>query len=294
MLRKDEVRPLGPPQVLFLSLVATIGLGFLDYVTGLEVRIFPLYFVPVGLAAWRGTRRSSLGVAAAAISAWEVASRAGGQRYEWAVTEYWNVAIQFCSLLAFALLLARLRELVELERTTSRTDALTQVHNSRGFLDLLTGEMDRARRYRHPLTLVYLDLDNFKLVNDQHGHAAGDAVLVRFAQLLRAGLRKSDCVARLGGDEFAVLLVETRSEQARPLLERIRTRVRDEMKAQGLPVTASVGAVELGDPKETADDFMRRADALMYESKRGGKDAMLVTSSPGRDASGQVATELPS
>ncbi|HTC77354.1 MAG TPA: diguanylate cyclase, partial [Terriglobales bacterium] len=95
------------------------------------------------------------------------------------------------------------------EKELSRSDPLTGLPNRRAFYEVALAEADRARRYRHPLSLAYLDVDNFKQVNDDYGHDAGDELLVRVAEVLRRNLRNNDIVARLGGDEFAMLLPET-------------------------------------------------------------------------------------
>jgi len=271
---------LSSTHAFLLALLGTIGVGVIDYATGLEVRIFPLYFIPVGWSAWRMSRASGVWMAVFAIASWELANRSAGLHYQSTFTAYWNISIQFCSLLAFALLLSRLRLLVVRERSISRTDSLTHVNNRRAFLELLVSETERAHRYQRQLTLSYIDLDNLKQVNDRHGHQTGDEVLVLFASLLQSGSRKSDHVARLGGDEFAVLLVETHPEQARPSLERIQAATRTAMSRRGWPVTASIGAVGLISGQETADQLMHRADDLMYAVKQSGKDAVRVASSP--------------
>lgn len=275
--RSDSPRPL--LRVLWESLAAislTLLIGYLDYHTGIELRVFPLYFVPVGLVAWRAGRIPGFLLSLVAISVWELSNLLAGMHYRTPFIAYWNATVQWGSLVAFAILLGRLRSLMDQARALSRVDALTGLSNSRAFFELLASETARARRYQYPLTVVYIDLDNFKLVNDSRGHQAGDEVLVLTARLLRSGCRASDSVARLGGDEFALLLPETQLEDARTLLTRLQQSIRSQMKERALPVTASVGAVTFEAIPTQTEDLVKRADALMYQVKSSGKDAFRI------------------
>jgi diguanylate cyclase (GGDEF)-like protein len=132
-------------------------------------------------------------------------------------------------------------------------------------------EAERARRASRPLTLAYFDLDNFKQLNDQFGHAVGDEALRCFVQTLQVHLRIADLLARLGGDEFALLLPETGAEGAVALLSRLQEHLAREMERKGWPVTLSVGAVTFQRPLEDVDLMIQRVDALMYAAKRKGK-----------------------
>ncbi len=166
------------------------------------------------------------------------------------------------------------RLLVELERRAHR-DELTGLHNRPSFLEQANSELKRADRTTLPTSLMMLDLDFFKRVNDRHGHAAGDQVLVRFAEELREVLRESDVCARVGGEEFLVLLPETSLLQARKLAERVRTAI----AAQSMPITGgesisitcSIG-VTRHLPGETLEACMLRADEMLYRAKNQGRD----------------------
>src|SRR5262249_5901959 len=138
-------------------------------------------------------------------------------------------------------LVSRLHAGILRERLLARTDPLTGAANGRTFYEAVAAEAERARRADRPLTLAYLDLDDFKQLNDRLGHAAGDAALLRVVQTVQAHLRGSDLLARLGGDEFALLLPETEAEGAAALLVRVQRLVAEEMVRQGLPVTLSIG-----------------------------------------------------
>ena len=183
----------------------------------------------------------------------------------------------------FGLALAQISLQEELERQ-ARTDPLTGLLNRRAFLADMAIRLSAARRSARPAALVYVDVDNFKAVNDLHGHAAGDGVLRRIADRLRRGARASDLVARVGGDEFALWLDEADPEGAerrgRELLA-IRDEIADMSGSPEQPLGISVGIVAV-DPRaeDGIDRLIERADAAMYEAKRGGK-GRLVTAPAG-------------
>jgi diguanylate cyclase (GGDEF)-like protein len=157
------------------------------------------------------------------------------------------------------------------ERVLARVDPLTGAINGRTFYECVAAEAERSRRTAQPMTLAYLDLDNFKQLNDRLGHAVGDAALVEVVQVLRGHLRVNDLLARLGGDEFAVLLPETDVGGATALLVRLQELVGAAMQARGWPVTASVGAATFLKPPRDVDLMVQRVDGLMYRAKRQGK-----------------------
>jgi diguanylate cyclase (GGDEF)-like protein len=153
-------------------------------------------------------------------------------------------------------------------------DPLTNVLNARAFAERLGQELDRNRRYPRPLALLYMDLDNFKVINDTHGHQTGDAVLRLVADAMRTSVRTADVVGRLGGDEFAVLMPETDAQLADAAAKRLVAGLRNVFK--GTPnVTASIGVVSCTATDASTDDLLRRADQAMYDAKRMGKDRVV-------------------
>jgi len=139
----------------------------------------------------------------------------------------------------------------------TRQDALTGALSRRGFIGVLGDESKRARRYLHPLTVVYVDLDDFKVVNDVLGHETGNSVLQVVARTMQSTLREVDFVARLGGDEFALLLSETMAGDIRGVLNKLQTALLEAMKAKDWRVTFSIGAVMFNDPLATPEEMMR-------------------------------------
>ena len=155
------------------------------------------------------------------------------------------------------------------------TDGLTKLHNSRSFYSQLEVEVDRYNRYKHPLSLLLLDIDHFKQYNDTFGHLEGDKVLVKISQMIKSCLRKLDTAYRYGGEEFTVILPETSCEEAVLVAERIRNSVRKEKfipnPGKELFITISIGVSQYTE-KEELSTFIQRADKAMYLSKQNGRN----------------------
>lgn len=254
-------------------LIAVIGVA--DLLTGFDISVGLFYLLPVFIAAWYGGRMAGLAVAGLSSVAWLLANLFTARGAELpSLVMVWNAGTRLGFFAIVSYLLSRLRGAFERERALARTDHLTGVANSLAFTEALAAELERARRYGHPVSLIYLDLDNFKAVNDRQGHGAGDRLLARVGRLLRESLRASDVVGRLGGDEFALLLPETGSEHAMAVAHKVRAAIGGEMKAGGWPVTASLGVVTCPTPEVGAEGVMLEADRLMYRVKLGGKDGV--------------------
>jgi diguanylate cyclase (GGDEF)-like protein len=166
------------------------------------------------------------------------------------------------------------REAEERAREHARqayTDALTGVLNRLGFNGTISRELERARRYRQPLSVVILDLDHFKRVNDEHGHAAGDHVLVGVARLLETNVRQSDVIARWGGEEFVVVAPMTQADGAVQLAEKLRTLMAATPLGPSGAVTGSFGVAEM-QVGDTIEGLLQRADKALYRAKSGGRN----------------------
>ncbi len=156
------------------------------------------------------------------------------------------------------------------------TDEHTGLYNARHLRTLLEQEVARAFRFKHPLSLIFLDLDGFKQVNDTRGHLVGSALLKQVGQLLRGAVRQVDSVFRYGGDEFAVLLLETDEAGARAIAERIRDRFREATFLEGTRLSASLGVATFPDHAATAQELLCAADSAMYRVKAEGKNGVAV------------------
>ncbi len=161
----------------------------------------------------------------------------------------------------------------ELERQAFY-DRLTEVSNRRHFESLLEQESQRAQRYGHALSLVFLDVDHFKALNDAYGHELGDRVLVELVQLLQQRLRASDVVGRWGGEEFLVMLPETRCGQACQVAESLRAQVQETPMPGAGSITISLGVAEY-QRGEALKDFIKRADDALYDAKSSGRNCVV-------------------
>ncbi len=254
------------------ALIGVIGVA--DFLTGYELAFSVFYVIPISLVTWFTNRRLGLVTSLASAFVWLVADIATGHPYSYSLIQIWNTLIRLAFFVLITLLLSALRGATERERELARVDYLTGVANSRLFYELAQMEIDRCQRYGHPFTLAYVDLDNFKGVNDQFGHSIGDHVLRSVVSSARKHLRKTDVVARLGGDEFALLLPETDQESARGVLSRIQGNLLEEMRQSNWPITFSIGVLTCSSAPHTTDELVRMADDLMYSVKRDGKNAI--------------------
>lgn len=174
--------------------------------------------------------------------------------------------------IAVGYLTLKLKEALRYQTIQAHTDHLTGAANGRMFHESLQTEIDRSKRYKRPFTLAYIDVDDFKSINDRHGHERGDAVLRTIASILMRNVRKADIVGRLGGDEFGLLLVECDDRDARTAISKIRNSIGAEPMELGWPVTLSIGALTIFEAKGTRTDLLKAADDLMYSVKKAGKN----------------------
>ena len=251
-----------------------------DYLSGPTLSFALFYFLVVALVAWV-TQNLPIAVAMALVCGltWLLA--------EWSTLGapapqvlLWNAGTRLVTLITIGILISRLRRALEQEQGYSRTDFLTGVLNARAFAAIVAAEITRARRFAHPLTLAYVDVDDFKAINDRFGHAGGDRVLRIIAQTLQSSIRETDRVARIGGDEFVLLLPETNRGAAEAALEKVREDVGEVMVRNAWPITLSIGAAACEVPPEDADQLIRAADAAMYETKAMGKNRVRVVDAP--------------
>lgn len=264
-----------PLAVLLLAVAGVLLVGVLDYVTGSELSFFLFYLGPIAFAVWfHGVRFGFVMVLLSAI-AWLAADIGGAHHYTESWIQFWNTMIRLLVFGAFAGLLAKLKTMLENEERLADTDPLTRLFNRRAFSESLEREVDRARRYQEAFTLAYIDLDNFKQVNDRMGHDVGDQLLKFVAAILDNHTRSSDIVARLGGDEFAILFPQTYGASAREGLDKLRRELNNTMEENEWPVTFSIGAVAFSRPEGSIRDILKIADDLMYKVKKQGKNGLL-------------------
>jgi diguanylate cyclase (GGDEF)-like protein len=274
MLRLLDAVLGGRPHWLIASIGAVIVflIGMIELRTGHEISFFIFYLVPIGIVSWFGGR--AMGMIFAFLTAGISLSLdiASGHVFTNAAIPVWNAVMRLGILVVVISFLSENRRLLESEHKLARTDPLTRVANSRYLLEILEREIKRSSRSSKPISLVYMDVDNFKQVNDLQGHGAGNRLLLVVADTIAHHIRDIDTVGRLGGDEFAIVLPETGEEDARGVIGRVQERLRTAMAMGQWPVTFSFGVLTCYHAACDVEELVRRADALMYRSKATGKD----------------------
>jgi diguanylate cyclase (GGDEF)-like protein len=228
----------------------------------------------VSLSAWFGNRKLAIVISTLCAATWAAIDLHYVPDYPSWWYSVWNGSVRLGFFVVTTLLLTSVREAHGRLGELARTDGLTGATNWRTFREIVNAEIHRSSRTGRPFTLACVDMDDFKVVNDRHGHAAGDAVLRTFADAARQRLRSTDVVARLGGDEFALLLPETGSEDARTVLMALRASFAEATERSGWPTRLSIGVVTFHEPPSDAEDALRHADALENEVKQLEKGGM--------------------
>lgn len=233
------------------------------------------YLVPIALAAWFAGLVPGIAVSVFASLLLVLTRPLAAGRAEWEQFHYWNVFMRFGVFIVVAYIVsmqAAIRRLLRREKELSRQDILTGAVNRRAFTELLSAEILRLSRYERRFSLAYIDLDNFKSVNDLWGHASGDRLLRVVAEGLKNAVRSSDVVARLGGDEFAILLPESDAVAAEAVIRKVQRTVDDRLREGRWDVTMSIGLLTCESPPDSYDQALRQADSLMYLAKSEGKN----------------------
>lgn len=279
---QGAARPqLSPAAWVVCAFGMILCVGAADFLTRLDVSLIIFYLAPICVGAWFTSRLAGVGLAlvsAVVSSGADMLYRDVHRLEEPALGALvWNGLMLLGTALALVVMLSALKRQLAEEERLARTDALTHIANRRAFFEAAALELERARRHGRPLTVAYLDLDDFKEVNDLQGHAAGDALLATVAQTLRGATRAVDAVARLGGDEFGLILPETDAAMAEVLLQRLRGALLDAVTRQGAWSTGfSIGAAVFLVPPADVDELTARADELMYAAKRGAKGSVRI------------------
>ncbi len=260
---------------LIISLLLVLLIGLIDLITGQEISFSIFYLFPIMMSVWYGNKNCGLVLAFIAAIEWLAADLIGGHTYSTIIIAYWNMIVRLAFFLIIVFMIAKLKELLQIEQKLSRTDSMTGVSNPRNFDEFAALEILRAERFNHPLSFAYIDLDNFKWVNDNLGHDTGDLLIRSTAQILQKNIRAIDIVARLGGDEFIIMFPEIHHDEARKSIDRIQKTLLNYMRTNGWPVTFSIGLVTYNIPPSSVNTAIKEADNLMYNAKNNGKNKVV-------------------
>ncbi|MBS0309020.1 MAG: GGDEF domain-containing protein, partial [Proteobacteria bacterium] len=264
--------------VVAIALIFLFTIGVVDYWAGADISLSIFYLVPIGMGAWYTGWRTAvfLSVLSAIVNRIDDLGTGFSNQHSWLAI--WNVALTLIFMLVFSYLLTLLRGRLEYENHLARTDVLTGVCNRRSVIEKLEYMLELAARERWPVSLIYVDVDDFKQVNDKKGHAEGDKILRLIACKLNDSLRQTDIVGRLGGDEFAMILPHTDRQTAAHLIQDLHRKLEQSLADGGLLATCSMGCVTLHAPI-SVEMALKEADTLMYQAKKQGKRQVVFAES---------------
>ena len=272
--------------IMGVSLLLVAFLGWLDYVTGFELSFSFFYLLPIAFSAWYADRRSAYVIVVFSILTWGLSNHFAGQVFSSEAIRYFNAGVRLLMFVLIAWLIAELKQVNLRESALARTDHLTGIMNTREFYVRAQLEIKRASRSGQPFSVAYIDLDNFKQVNDEQGHSAGDNLLKIIAKTITSNLRETDLFARIGGDEFVLLLPNADLEKAGVVIGKLEAAIKSALSTT--PVTFSAGVPTFGVQPGSVDDILNIADALMYQAKLEGKNRVIYQQENALDASATV------
>jgi diguanylate cyclase (GGDEF)-like protein len=254
------------------SVLMVLLLTGLIAIFGNIVFFVPFYAIPITLASWYGSRKTGILLTLFSALTLTTAKIIAVQSSMSVPLDLFDSLSFLLAYLGVAFIVTNFRDLHRIEVNAADTDDLTGISNSRSFYVELANELIRSHRYGHVFSLAYLDIDDFKHVNDSQGHLEGDRLLIEVAKCLKISLRKTDTAARLGGDEFACLFPETNQENANIAFENVSDMLKKHMKEHGWDVTFSAGLVTFETIPDDIKEALNAADELMYSVKNGEKN----------------------
>jgi len=259
-----------------LAFMATVCI--LDIVDHEEYSFSFFYLFPIAFTTWYAGRTAGMAIAVLSATNWAVHNHS-----HYTHVQIWNAVSTFGVFVTICILVDKVYRMWLKESEQSRSDYLTGLSNSRDFMEKLEYEISRAQREHEPFSLGYVDLDNFKEINDRYGHKKGDELLQSVAKCFTSDLRKTDLIARMGGDEFCIYFPATGHEAVQVVMNKVRQGLLETMKQQNWPTTFSMGVVTCLEPPRNADEIVLYADKIMYIAKNSGKNRINFVSYSDRD-----------
>ncbi len=246
----------------------------MQYFLGPEL-IFSLFYIfPIILATWKTGIWAGIIFSFASAVIMLVADKNFSDLFSINIVSYLNNLFRLIIFLIITYIISELKNALEKQKELARIDPLTSIANSRAFYETANMEFEKIRRHGSPISILYMDLDNFKEVNDTLGHSTGDRLLNMVAWTIYKNIRTIDIVARLGGDEFGILLAQTGAEPAYVVGCKLKEMIVEVMQKNNWPVTTSIGIVTFLKAPESVDEMMKKADKLMYAAKNSGKNTI--------------------
>lgn len=268
---REGFESIGAATGLLIGIALLAAIGACDYLAGPRLSLSSLYLIPVLVVTWKTSVKTGVAMSCFAYALWTSVNLQWGAANFSASYVYSEGIIKLATALLFVAILSKLKYSLAREARLARRDFLTKLPNRAAFYETVGGELSRCKRFGRALSIAYIDLDDFKQVNDRFGHRAGDNALKLVAEIMRSTLRSTDVPARLGGDEFAVMLTEADANAAAKAARTLHAQLLESMQQRNWPITFSIGLATFDAIPDSVDEMIRRADALMYTVKKEGK-----------------------
>lgn len=251
------------------TLLCIAVIGIIDYLIGPGISLGILYLAPTALATWYIGQKPGIAVAVLSAIVGRATDVIAGVIIVHPWLTAWNVVVHLGFMVIIVSLITHQQSFLRIEQQLARTDSLTGIFNRGEFIDRLQYVFNIAKREHWSVTLAYIDIDDFKHINDEKGHAEGDKVLRLVAAQLLASVRHTDIVARVGGDEFAVALPHADQTAAESFIQQLLSAL--SKAANESTVTCSIGCLTFSPPPPDAESALKATDLLMYQVKKHGK-----------------------
>jgi diguanylate cyclase (GGDEF)-like protein len=258
--------------LVVICFAVALAIGVFRYLTGPEWALSVFYLFPIILATWRAGMGAGILISFTSAISWLVADLMMVNVFSNPIIPYLNETFRLLVFIVTTIIIYKLKTALENQKELAGTDPLTSVLNRRAFYDLATLELNKARRYHTPISFLYLDIDNFKKINDSFGHPIGDKLLRSVASKIENNIRAIDLIVRFGGDEFGILLAETGAESAAQVAAKLKNKLLELVRDNGWPVTFSIGLATYINPPDSIDEMIDVADAQLYLAKQNGKN----------------------
>jgi len=258
--------------IIISGFIMVLLLGFIDSLIDYRVSFSIFYVIPVVLVTWYAGFRIGIIFSILSSIVWFFATITSHDNRMPISIMSWNSTVR----LGFFIIISSILHYFKSERENARIDFLTNIPNRREFDKQLLLETQRSVRYKHPLTLIYMDIDNFKTINDTHGHHEGDNLLKTVSDIIKNSMRSTDVIARLGGDEFAFILIGIDELQAEKKINKIKITLLHAMESKAWPVSFSFGVVTFHNFTKTVREMLHIADECMYKAKQDGKNRIII------------------
>jgi diguanylate cyclase (GGDEF)-like protein len=270
--QQENIKRFRKALFILLAFASVLFIGWVRFLTGPEFAFSLLYLFPIIIVTWMIGLRWGILISLVSTASWLWADLSMIDRFSNSMIPLVNESFRLVVFLLIVFMIANNRKIMKDLEALALQDYLTGTFNRRGFYQLAQVEINRSRRYGHPFSVMMIDLDKFKAINDHLGHQVGDHLLMTVAETIKQHVRTIDIVARLGGDEFVVLLVKADEKTASVVSKKLKNQLLKIMQKKRWPVTFSIGVATYPLIPDTVDEMIKVADELMYQVKHNGKN----------------------